>query len=203
MLLCYFYSKFQKIMIEGLIKKNRSFRRFHESERISAEQLKKWIELVRFCPSGRNMQPLKYFGVTDAKMNAGIFQHLAWAGYLTDWNGPAEGERPAAYIVVLQDKQISEQHFCDDGIAIQSILLGAVEDGYGGCIIGSINRAKVAKLLLLPENLEILWIIALGKPAEKVVIEDIQDNDVKYWRDKNGVHHVPKRKPDELIYCIK
>lgn len=190
-------------MIYELIKKNRSYRRFHESEKIPAEQLKRWIELARYCPSGRNMQPLKYYGVTDPKMNAEIFQNLAWAGYLTDWKGPDEGERPAAYIVVLHDKKISEKYFCDDGIAIQSILLGAVEDGYGGCIIGSVNHGKVAKLLLLPGHLEILWIIALGKPAETVVIEDIKNNDVKYWRDKKGVHHVPKRKPDELIFCIK
>jgi nitroreductase len=188
--------------ISDLIKKNRSYRRFDETAKINGDQLRKWIELARYTPSGRNMQPLKYFGVAETKLNAEIFQYLAWAGYLTEWNGPEKGERPSAYIVVLHDKSISENRYCDDGIAIQSILLGVVEDGYGGCIIGSINKAKVARLLNLPEHLEILWILALGKPAETVVIEDMKENDVKYWRDEKSVHHVPKRKTEELIYSI-
>ena len=189
--------------LSELIKKNRSYRRFKESERITAEQLKKWIELARYTASGRNMQPLKFLGSVDPETNAGIFPFLAWAGYLTWWKGPEEGERPVAYIVVMHDKSLSETRYCDDGIAIQSILLGAVEDGYGGCIIGSFNKGRVAHLLQLPDHLEILWILALGKPAETVVIEDIKNNDVKYWRDEKGIHHVPKRKLDELIFSIK
>jgi nitroreductase len=185
-----------------LIRKNRSYRRFHETERISGNQLEKWIGLARFTPSGRNMQPLKYAGSVSPGLNAEIFPNLGWAGYLTDWNGPSEGERPSAYIIVLHDKSISENRYCDDGIAIQSILLGAVEDGYGGCIIGSVNKAKVSRILKLPDHLEILWVLALGKPAEQVVIEDMKDNNVKYWRDENQIHHVPKRKLDELIFNI-
>jgi nitroreductase len=185
-----------------LIQKNRSYRRFHEEERISGGQLEKWIGLTRYTASGRNMQPLKYTGSVSPKLNAEIFSCLGWAGYLSDWNGPVEGERPSAYIIVLHDKNISENRYCDDGIAMQSILLGAVEDGYGGCIIGSVNKAKVSKILNLPDHLEVLWVLALGKPAETVVIEDMKDNNVKYWRDENQIHHVPKRKPEELIYHI-
>jgi nitroreductase len=188
--------------LSELIRKNRSYRRFHETERISGSQLEKWIGLARYTASGRNMQPLKYAGSVSTELNAEIFPNLGWAGYLSDWNGPAEGERPSAYIIVLHDKSISENRYCDDGIAVQSILLGAVEDGYGGCIIGSVNKAKVSRILKLPDHLEILWVLALGKPAEQVVIEDLKDNNVKYWRDENQVHHVPKRKLDELIYHI-
>jgi nitroreductase len=191
-----------KMTLSELIRKNRSYRRFNQEEGIKGEQLVKWIELARFTPSGRNMQPLKYVGSVSPELNAEIFPNLGWAGYLSDWNGPVEGERPTAYIIVLHDKSISENRYCDDGIAIQSILLGAVEDGYGGCIIGSVNKAKVTKLLNLPDHLEILWVLAMGKPVETVVIEDMKDNNVKYWRDENQVHHVPKRKLDELIYNI-
>jgi nitroreductase len=190
-------------MLEELIRKNRSYRRFNESERITAGQLKKWISLTRYCSSGRNMQPLKYFGITETNLCSALFPHLAWAGYLPEWNGPDEGERPVAYIAVLHDKSISEKYYCDDGIALQSILLGATEDGFGGCIIGSFNRAKITNLLKLPGHLEILWIIALGKPDETVVVEDLHGDDVRYWRDENKVHHVPKRKADELIFQVR
>jgi nitroreductase len=189
-------------MIRDLIKKNRSYRRFDHNVKINPGLIKNWIELARFSASGRNMQPLKYCIITDEKMAAEIFQNLGWAGYLSDWNGPEENERPVAYVVVMHDKSLSEKYYCDDGIALQSILLGAVESGFGGCIIGSVNKGKLSRLLSLPEQLEILYVLALGKPVEKVVIEDLKNNEIKYWRDAEQVHHVPKRTLEELIYKL-
>jgi nitroreductase len=186
-------------MIRNCILKNRSYRRFDESVKISEDQIKSWIELARYSASGRNLQPLKYCICTNSAVNGKIFPHIGWAGYLSEWNGPDEHERPVAYIVVLLDKSIAANYYCDDGIAMQSILLGAVDDGFGGCIIGTVNKGKVASILELPGHLEILWLIALGKPAEEVVIEDIVENDHKYWRDESSVHHVPKRTLNELI----
>ncbi len=187
-------------MIREIIMRNRSYRRFDSNVEITHQQLEKWIELARFSASGRNMQPLKYVVSTNKQVNEKIYPNLAWAGYLTGWKGPAENERPSAYIAVLIDKSLTDNYYCDDGIAIQSILLGAVEDGFGGCIVGSINKRKVSEILELPEHLEILWILALGKPAEKVVLEDVADDSIKYWRDSEDVHHVPKRPLNELIF---
>ncbi len=187
-------------MIRDLIIKNRSCRRFDQSVRISAEQVKNWVELARFSASARNMQTLKFIISSDETVNKQLFQHLGWAGYLTYWQGPEEGERPVAYVIVLHDKSLSENYSCDDGIAMQSILLGAVEDGFGGCIIGTVNKGKVAKILRLPENLEVLWVIALGKPAEKIELETTIENNIKYWRGEDGTHHVPKRPLDEIIF---
>ena len=189
-------------MIRDLILKNRSYRRFNAAVKISDQQALAWIDLARFSASGRNAQPLKYTLVTQEEKCDEIFPHLAWAGYLADWDGPAPDERPVAYVLVLKDHRISEKHYCDDGLAMQNILLGAVEDGYGGCILGAINRKKVAELAGLDENLEILWIIALGKPAEDVVIETAE-GDIKYWRDEQDIHHVPKRSLEDILVKIK
>lgn len=185
-------------MIRDLIIKNRSYRRFDSSIEIAQEKIMSWIELARFSASGRNAQPLKYAIISSKEKCNEMFPLLGWAGYLSNWRGPEENERPVAYIAVLKDKSISENHYCDDGIAMQSILLGAVEDGFGGCIIGSVNKAKVAKLLELPEEIELMWVIALGKPAEKVVLETAEE-DIKYWRDTDEVHHVPKRSLSEIV----
>ncbi len=190
-------------MIRDLIIKNRSYRRFDTTVKITFKQIERWIELARFSASGRNMQPLKYAVCTDEQINEKIFPNLGWAGFLTNWKGPAENERPVAYIAVLHDKVLSDNYYCDDGIAIQSILLGAVEDGFGGCIIGSVNKREVTKILNLPDNLEILWLIALGKPAEKCVLEEMKNNDIKYWRDSDEIHHVPKRALSEIIFELK
>jgi len=187
-------------MLKELILKNRSYRRFYQSERISSAMLHQWVDLARNSASGRNAQPLKYILCTEESFNALIFEQLAWAGYLTDWNGPVEGERPAAYIVMLHDTSISSNYFCDDGIATQSILLGAVEAGFGGCIIYSVNRKNLREILSLPEQFEIIQVLALGKPKEEVRLEEMKNGEVKYWRDANQVHHVPKRSLAEIVF---
>jgi len=131
------------IMLDELIRKNRSYRRYHENERLSREQLKKWVNLARFSASARNAQSFKYILVTEQSDCDQLFPLLVWAGYLKNWNGPEKGERPAAYLVMLNDTIISSNYYCDHGIAAQSILLGAVEDGYGGCILASVNREEL------------------------------------------------------------
>lgn len=187
-------------MIHDLVARNRSYRRFDSSVAIPLETLRALVELARLSASGRNAQPLKYLLSYTPEQNALIFQHLAWAAYLKDWPGPAEGERPTAYIVVLGDKQISQTFGIDPGLAIQNILLGAVERGLGGCILGSVRREELRQALTLPERYEILYVVALGQPAETVVVEPLgPEGDIKYWRDAAGVHHVPKRALDEIV----
>ncbi|NPB08736.1 MAG: nitroreductase family protein [Thermodesulfobacteria bacterium] len=188
------------MLLKELVERCRSYRRFDEAHRLTKEDLVELVSLARLAASAGNLQPLKYFLSWEDKTNRLIFPTLHWAAYLKDWPGPAEGERPAAYIVVLGDRNIAQVFGVDAGIASQNILLGAVEKGLGGCIIGSVDRDDLRKALDIPQHLEILHVIALGKPAEKVVIEDLPPGgDIRYWRDENGVHHVPKRTLSELI----
>ena len=187
-------------MIRDLIKKSRSYRIFDQEFKIDIETLRELVDLARLSAAAGNLQPLKYMLSNDPEKNDSIFQHLGWAGYLKDWRGPSEGERASAYIIVLGDTRICKSFGCDHGIACQNILLGAVEKGLGGCMIGSINRERLRKDLNIPDHFEILLVVALGKPMETVVLEDVgADGDIKYWRDSEGVHHVPKRKLDDII----
>lgn len=187
-------------MFKELILKNRSYRRFDQSFPIDNETLRELVDLARLSPSGANMQSLKFLLSNDPQKNATIFQHLAWAGYLRGWAGPSEGERPTAYIIVMGDATISKSFGCDHGIAAQSILLGATEKGLGGCMIGSVKRAELTAALNIPPQFEILLVLALGKPVETVVVDPLPaDGSVKYWRDDQQVHHVPKRSLDDII----
>jgi nitroreductase len=187
-------------MLKDLIKNNRSCRRFHQEVVIEIQTLRELLELARLTPSAGNRQPLKFVLSCTPSTNDLVFKHLTWAVYLKGWRGPAEGERPSAYIIMLGDKTIADTFGYDAGIVAQSILLGAVEKGLGGCIIAFVNRDKLRAALELPEHLEILLVLALGKPAEKIVIEPLgADGKIEYWRDGDGVHHVPKRPLDELI----
>ena len=187
-------------MIKELVAKNRSYRRFHEDVPIEYETLRELVDLARLSASAANSQPLRYMLSCDPKKNALIFPNTAWAMYLKDWPGPSAGERPSAYIIILEDTQVSYPLRCDHGIAAQSILLGATEKGLGGCIIGAIKKRELRDALKIPARYEILLVLALGKPKGKVVIETVgPDGDIKYWRDSKGIHHVPKRSLDEII----
>jgi nitroreductase len=190
-------------MVRDLIIQNRSYRRFDESVKITLSQLENLVELARFSSSSRNLQPLKFILSDSRERNKIIFQTLSWAGYFKDWPGPEEGERPSAYIIMLGDTKIAHSFSIDPGISAQSILLGAIEMGYGGCIIGTVNKDQLEKLLKIPAHLEVLYVIALGKPVEVVQIENLAENgDIKYWRDEQKVHHVPKRLLKDLIVKI-
>ncbi|HUX54563.1 MAG TPA: nitroreductase family protein [Williamwhitmania sp.] len=187
-------------MIKELVYRNRSYRRFFQQKPVAEKTLLTLVDLARMSPSGRNLQPLKYSIVCDPERNAQLFPFLAWAGYLNDWDGPIEGERPSAYIIMLEDSSIVEGSVHDQGIAAQSIMLGAVEAGLGGCILGSIKRKEIAEFLHLPENLKPVLVLALGVPKEEVAVELLNNKgDVKYWRDGKQVHHVPKRSLEEIV----
>ncbi|MGK0465691.1 nitroreductase family protein [Clostridium sp.] len=187
-------------MIKDLVLKNRSYRKFYQNEVIELSTLKELIELARLSASAANLQPLKYIISNDSVKNESIFKTLGWAGYLKDWNGPIEGEKPSAYIIMLNDFTISQKPSLDTGISAQSMLLGAVEEGLGGCMLGNINKVELASVLNLDENFEINLVIALGKPKEAIVIEKMSlPTDIKYWRDEKQIHHVPKRALDEII----
>ncbi len=191
---------------KDLVLKSRTYRRFDAKVPIDRQILLDLIELARSSPSAGNRQPLKYVLSCEPGMNAKIFSTLAWAGYLPEWPGPEEPERPTAYIVITIDRSIAEDitwvgH--DIGIAAQSIFLGAVDKGFGGCMFGSVKKSELKEILGLPDNLEINLVIALGKPVEKVVLEDAKsDGSIKYHRDAQQTHYVPKRKIDELVLKV-
>lgn len=188
--------------IKELLTKNRSYRRFYSDHKISREQLIDMIELTRLTASAANLQPLKYKISYETEMNEKIFSTLKWAGYLTDWIGPVESERPTGYIVVLNDKTISKTPDTDIGIISQAILLRAVEIGLGGCMFGAIDRAKLSSILNIKsnENLEIKLVIALGKPKEEVRLVKVKENkSIKYYRNEDNTHFVPKRGIEEIL----
>lgn len=185
-------------MIKDLVMKNRSCRRFYEDTVIGLETLRELVDLARLSASGSNLQPLKYILSQSPQENASIFP-LIHLGY-KEWPRLKEGERPSAYIIILGDTQISQSFGCNHGIAAQSILLGATEKGLAGCMIGLVQRDRLRQTLDIPSRYQILLVLALGKAKERAVIESVgPSGDIRFWRDSEGIHHVPKRSLDEII----
>ena len=161
------------------------------------------VDIARLCPSSANIQPLCYYLAWEPDEVARIQEQTRWAGAITHMKLPHLGMEPPAFIVILQDTKINDSmtRFQKDvGIVAQTMLLAAAERGLGGCMIGNYNADSVKKELHLAENLAPVLIVAFGKPAEKIVIKEIEEGEnIAYYRDENDVHYVPKRKLEDII----
>lgn len=192
-------------MLKELVKKNRSYRTFDPETDISRERLLEYIDTARLTPSAVNRQPLYYIPVTRNTAQR-ILPYTNWAKAL-DIKLPPDGKGPCAFIILCTDKVRTPNPapaMRDIGIAAQTILLSAVEDGYGGCMIGSFDVTKLKGELSLGEDIDPQLLVALGKPAETVVLEDMEkDASTSYYRDENGVHHVPKRKLSDIVIDVE
>jgi nitroreductase len=187
-------------MFKDLVKKARSYRRFDHFYKIADDILFDIIDTARLTPSAANRQPIKYIVTNEPIKNEEVFPHLRWAAYLQDWEGPAKDERPTAYIVLLADSQFTQHVNFDPGIVAQTIQLAAAEYDIGACMIASFDKNKLKRVFNLDDNTDILLVIALGKPNETIILKDIDSNEsIKYYRDEQDRHHVPKRKLSDLI----
>ncbi len=186
-------------MLYDLLYKARSYRNFDPSHKYTAQVMKELINLCRFTPSTSNRQSVKFAFACDDKLCAEVFPLLRWAGYLTE-KPPYYGNVPSAYILLCCDLNIAEKPIeIDVGICAQTLVLGAMEKGIGACMIGSFDKEEMSALFGLSENLYPRLIIALGEPNEKIVITDAVQGDIKYYRDKDRTHFVPKRPLDEIL----
>ena len=184
-------------MLDKLILKSRSVRRFHQDKKIDKDILNQIIDNVRNTASARNIQPLKYSAITSEQMCEKVFSTIGWAGYLQD-GAPIDGERPVGYIVIFNDKDIASNSMWDQGIVSQTISLSLAEKNIGCCIIASVKRELFKSLIPHDDNLEIALIVAIGYPKEDVVLTEMKDNEFKYFRDDANVHYVPKRSYNEI-----
>ncbi len=192
-------------MIKDIALKNRSFRGYDESFRFSREDLLEYIEIARICASSQNRQVLKFYIAYDKEMVDRIFPCTGWARELQPIKLPRDGKAPTAYIVICMDTTLTKgggvaTYGYDAGIAAQTMLLAAAEKGLGGIMIRNLKRDQLVEILGLPENLQPMIAVALGKPAEDVRIVDMpEDGKTAYYRDENDVHYVPKRSVEELV----
>ena len=190
-------------MLKDLIIKNRSYRGYDETYTFTREQLVNYVDGARFCASSVNMQPLKYFIAWEKEDVDRIQCRIKWARQLPQMKLPHPGMCPTGFIVICQDKNISDnlnRFMKDVGIVAQSILLMATEEGLGGCMIGNFDAGEIREGLALPESLQPLLVVALGKPAETIVLTEVgEDGNTAYYRDENDVHYVPKRSLDDLL----
>ena len=188
--------------IKHLANTTRSYRRFRQIYPVTPELMTQWVDNARVTASAGNKQPLRYRIVTDKDQCAQIFETLTWAAALPDWDGPEEGQRPTGYIIMATDSETfkGELWRFDAGIAAQAIMLSSTEEGFGGCIMLSFKRGELKKILSMPEDLEPVLVLALGRPIEDIRLVDAVQGDTTYYRDEQQVHYVPKRKLEDIWF---
>lgn len=188
-------------MFSDLVKKSRSKRSFSSEARLTERTLMELCDVARYTPAAMNLQPLKYRLVTDEREVARMTELTRWAASLTE-KLPPEGKGPSGYIVICHNTAIAPQKpifLIDVGIVAQTIMLAAAERGLGGCILGSAKEEDLIEALGLPEGIVPALVLGLGVPTETVVLTEAEAGAVKYYRDEEGTHYVPKRPLEEII----
>ncbi len=191
-------------MLKDLVRKNRSYRGYDHSYQFTRKQLENYVDHARLCPSSVNKQPLKYYLAWEPETVAKIQVETRWARALQPTTLPRPGKEPTAFIIICQDDTLDpnlNRYMKDVGIVAQTMLLAAVEEGLGGCMIGNFTAGNVQEVLGFAENLHPLLVVAFGKPAEEIILVDVpEDGNTNYYRDEADTHYVPKRSlEDELI----
>lgn len=185
--------------VERAIRKRRSIRRFSQ-KKVERRDIERLIDAARLAPSSGNSQPLVYLLVDDKETLDRVFSTLSWAKFLGGKGAPPKNKKPTAYIIVMVDTTITTKNFRRDvGFAVENMLLLATELGIGSCCIGSVERARLRKLLNVSDQFIIDIVVALGYSAEESQVEEMKDS-IKYWKDDDGVVHVPKRRLEDIIH---
>ena len=186
--------------IEKLVLQNRSYRAFDESAPISAEVMRELVDLARKTASGMNKQPLRYRILCEKGDVAAMTKSCRFAMKL-GIPLPPEGQSPTGFILIFIDREAGSPTSLalkDVGIAAQTILLGATEKGFGGCMLGSFDPEQLCADFRIPARYEPALAIALGKPAELAVLTEATDGNLDYYRDEAGTHYVPKRTAKDI-----
>lgn len=184
--------------LETLLRKNRSYRGYDPAYKVAESTLEKIVAVNTLLPSAKNQQALRFKLVTEETGADKVLENIKLGGMLPELHLPFPGTEPKAFIIVCTTVPESKMLHVDAGIAVQSMLLKAVEMGYNGLIIGAFNAKKIEEAFALPYPP--ILIIAIGKGREKIELTGISANESHaYYRDENGTHYVPKVRWEELV----
>jgi nitroreductase len=169
--------------------------------------LEKCVDAARLAPTAMNSQLCEYFIADDNKLVFEILDSVAfWGGIPKPEGGWAPEKKPVAYIIVLINLELEKERGCgrtnafiDVGIVLENMVLVALEQGIGTCIMTGIDKSRVGKIINAPSKYEVAAMLALGYPDESLALEIATDS-VKRWVDENNVRHIPKRQLEDVLH---
>ncbi len=191
------------------VTRRRSIREF-KAKTVAYRILEKCVDAARLAPTAMNCQLCEYIIVDDEKL---LPQVLGAVNILSGVPKPEEGwspgRRPKAYIITLINTELEAKigagrtniHY-DVGLAMENMVLVALEQGLGSCLMTSIDRGELRQVLNIADKYEIAMLLALGYPDENPTVEVAADS-IKRWIDKRGVRHIPKRRLEDIVHRNK
>lgn len=204
--------------LNTLLVKNRTVRRYRQDFNVTAVQLKTIVGVNAEVASAMNRQALR-FHIVPSGCGTGNVASGPDSGTLSG----AEAVRrilfreqmlpyaPGAFIIVCTSVPEDRYMDIDLGISLQSMALKAVELGLNCLIKGNIDRDRLRALLesscagtASGGRLEPLAVLCVGKAAESVFLKPASAEESGAVPDltpytKDGVHYVPKLRPEDLI----
>jgi nitroreductase len=188
------------------VTKRRSIRQFKDIP-ITYDVLVKCVNAARLAPTASNYQLCEYVIVDDEWLLPQVLDAInILSGVPKPKDGWSPGSRPKAYIITLVNTTLEVETGAartntnyDVGLAAENIVLVALEQGLGSCIMTSFDRDKLRQALNIPHKYDIAMVLALGFPDESPVIEVATDS-TKRWIDSQGVSHIPKRRLEDITH---
>jgi nitroreductase len=188
------------------VTKRRSIREFRDIP-VPYDVLERCVNAARLAPSAMNCQLCEYIIVDDEQLLPRVFDAVvSWVGVPRPKDGWPQGRRPRAYIVILINVPLEAEMGAvrtntnfDVALAAENMVLVALEQGLGSCVMTGVDRDKLRQVLNIPDKYEIALVVALGFPDENPVIEVATDS-IKRWIDSKGVRHIPKRKLEDITH---
>ncbi len=182
--------------------KSRRTVRLYRQEAVSYATLTALIDAARMSPVAMNSQTLRYVVARTPGLVGRILAQTAWAGLVRPRRTPVDGvSGPAAFIAVTAPKALAgnPHTYANAGAAIHAIQLAAHDMGLGSCWLGSFQPDETARLIALGDDQAILYLVAVGYPAESPVGEDIAlEQSQHYYLDEHDTLHVPKLSVDAI-----
>jgi nitroreductase len=181
--------------LSDAIASRRSIRKFREGD-ISAETIRLLLDAARLAPSGSNLQPARFIiaqspaakealgrctpykfivkaaavfvccadltAMTARDRRIGeLLQDGVFEGVDMDMNDPSATANP-----IIEEDAIKAYLAMNVAIAVEHIVLKAVDLGLGSCWLGRFDRAKVKQYLTLDESIHPVVLLPVGYPDQ-------------------------------------
>jgi len=157
--------------VEEAIKTRRSIRKYLAKE-VPDDLINELVDAARLAPSSHNAQPWKFFIVKTAEIKEKLKANKVF-------KQPFIYEAPAIIVccadpdlsvkpfdAVFSDQDMQGKAGRDLAFACQNLVLRATELGLGTCYIGMLDRTKIKKVLDIPQNYVLPFVIITGYPDE-------------------------------------
>ncbi|MBR1784687.1 MAG: nitroreductase family protein [Bacteroidales bacterium] len=183
--------------VDELLTRTRSTRGYNPAYVVSRAELERIVAVCSRVPSGCNQQALRFKLTTKDDGAAQVLNLVRMGAALPDLHLPLPGTEPQAFIVCCTAAKETRLIDIDLGIALQSMALKATEMGLSTLMIGAFDHEKLRNELHL--EFEPLMVLAVGKGIERIQLVPISADEPHAYYRKDGVHYVPKVRPQELI----